>query len=409
MAATNKISRVANVALIISFLAVIWLPTWDWLWGIDPRPRLNENRKPAEFPRNITAPGPYLAAFGDFFEDHFGFRNRLVYWNTHWKWSIFNESPDTTTMQGEQGWIYWAKEGMVENYTGQAQFTQKDLQGWQKLLESRRDWLAQRGEKYIFVVAPNKETIYPEFLPKWVVKTRQPVKLDAFLAYMSQHSTVLMLDLRPDLIAAKTQGPTYYKTDTHWNNFGAFMAYRRLINTLQTQIPDLKPLDLECFARKPIVARGGDLAVCIGQEDDMPETQGVAFRPLEPLQPLQRLQRYAHDGQNWGIVTQNPAKKGKVILFRDSFAEAWIPFVGYHFNQVIYLPERVWDRGMLEREKPDLVIDEIVERKFNNQAPLQLLEADQRTVTNKAVSGEAKSNTAPLVGKTGPRQASAFP
>jgi len=409
MTATNTIRRVANAALILGFLAVIWLPTWDSLWELDRRPRPNENRKPAEFPRNITAPGPYLAAFGNFFEDHFGFRNRLVYWNTHWKWSIFNESPVTTTLQGEQGWLYWAKEGMVENYTGQAQFNQKDLQSWQKLLEARRDWLAQRGGKYIFVVAPNKETIYPEFLPKWVVKNGQPGKLDEFLAYMRQHSTVPVLDLRPVLIAAKSQGPTYYKTDTHWNNFGAFVAYQRLITALQQQIPDLKPLDLECFSRKPTVGRGGDLAICIGQEDDMPETQGVSFRPQEPLQPLQRWQRFAHDGQNWGIVTQNPEKKGKVILFRDSFADAWVPFVGYHFNQAIYLGERVWDRSMLQREKPDLVIDEIVERKFNNQVPLELLEADQRTATNKVLIGQAKITTAPLVGKAGPTQASAFP
>ncbi|HEV7928471.1 MAG TPA: alginate O-acetyltransferase [Verrucomicrobiae bacterium] len=409
MSATNKISRVANAVLIMSFLCVIWLPTSDWLWGLDHRPTPNENRKSAEFPRNITAPGPFLAAFGDFYEDHFGFRNRLVYWNTHWKWSIFKESPVTTTLQGEQGWLYWAKEGMVENYTGQAQFTQKDLQSWQKLLEARRDWLAQRGGKYIFVVAPNKETIYPEFLPKWVVKNSQPGKLDEFLAYMRQHSTVPVLDLRPDLIAAKSHGSTYYKTDTHWNNFGAFVAYQRLINALQAQIPDLKPLDLDCFIRKPMVRRGGDLAICIGQEDDMPETEGVDFRPQEPLKPLQSMQHHIQDRQSAIIVTQNPATRGKVILFRDSFADAWIPFVGYHFNQAIYLGHREWDRAMLERERPDLVIDEIVERKFNNQAPLQLLEADQRTGIDKVVKGEAKINTAPLMGKASPRQASAFP
>jgi alginate O-acetyltransferase complex protein AlgJ len=412
MTATNTIRRVSNVALIVSFLTVIWLPTWDWLWGLDRRPTLNENRKPAEFPRRFTTPGPYLAAFGSFFEDHFGFRNELVHWNAYWKWSIFNESPDTTTLQGEQGWLYWAKEGMVENYTGQAQFTEKELQNWQKLLEARRDWLARRGGKYIFVVAPNKETIYPEFLPKWVVRSGHAGKLDEFLAYMRQHSTVPVLDLRPDLIAAKSQRPTYYKTDTHWNNFGAFVAYQRLLHALQEQIPELKPLGLDCFDLIPAVGRGGDLAICIGQEYEMPETQGVTFRPLAPLHPLQRLQRlqrFDHDGQNSSIVTQNPAEKGKVILFRDSFSEAWIPFVGYHFNQAIYLGERTWDRAMLEREKPDLVVDEIVERKFNNQAPLELLAMDEKTETNGPLSVQAKINAAPLVGKTGPSQPSAPP
>jgi len=411
MAATNTtVRRASNLTLIASFLAVIWLPTWDWLWGLDRRPTLNENRKLAEFPRRFTAPGPYLADFGGFFEDHFGFRNQLVHWNTYWKWSVFNESPDTTTMQGEQGWLYWAREGMVENYTGRAQFTEQDLENWRRLLEARRDWLAQRGVKYIFVVAPNKETIYPEFLPKWVVKNGQPGKLDQFLAYMRQHSTVAVVDLRPDLLAAKAQGATYYKTDTHWNNFGAFVAYQRLLQALQPQMPELKPLELNCFDRTPTLARGGDLAICIGQEYDMPETQGITFRPLEPLHRLQQLPlvpRFAHDGMNESIVTQNPAQKGKVILFRDSFATAWIAFIGYHFNQAIFLGERVWDRAMLEREKPDLVIDEIVERKFNNEAPLQLLAKDEKTETNRFLSGQP--DTARLVGKTASGRPSGSP
>ena len=399
MTAINKSHRFANAPLILSFLAILWLPTWDSLWELDRRPTLNENRKPAEFPKEFTTPGSYLAAFGSFFEDHFGFRNQLVFWNTHWKEYVFHESPNSTTLQGEHGWLYLAKEGMVENCTGQAQFSRQDLQAWQKLLEARRDWLAQRGGKYIFVVAPNKESIYPEFLPKWVVKKDQPGKLDEFLAYMRQHSTVPVLDLRPGLIAAKAEGPTYLQTDTHWNSFGAFVGYQALINALQEQFPDLKPLGLESFIRKATVGRGGDLAVCLGQEGEMPETQGVTFRPREPLQPLRPVLRPSPEGQNGCIVTQNPAQKGKVILFRDSFASAWIPFIGYHFNQAIYLPQRVWDRNMLEREKPDVVIDEIVERKFNNQAPLELLAADQETSSNKLLSGPAKMNMPPQLEK----------
>ena len=51
MTTTNKPHRFANTALILSFLAIIWLPTWDSLWELDRRPALNENRKPADFPK----------------------------------------------------------------------------------------------------------------------------------------------------------------------------------------------------------------------------------------------------------------------------------------------------------------------------------------------------------------------
>jgi alginate O-acetyltransferase complex protein AlgJ len=398
MAATsplNSLRRAADVGLIALFLVVLWLPTWDWLWGLDRSPPPNENRKLAEFPKysEIAAPAPYLAAFGQFFEDHFGFRKQLVHWNTHWKQRLFDESPVSMAMQGRNGWLYWASEGMLENYTGQARFSEADLQNWQKLLEARRDWLAQRGEKYIFVVAPNKETIYPEFLPKWVVKSGQSGKLDQFLAHMRAHSTVPVLDLRPSLLAAKKDGPTYFRTDTHWNSFGAFIAYQQILGALQPQMPGLQPLALDAFSRTPTVDHGGDLAVCIQQENEMQENYGIIFKPRAPLPPFQRP---CIESVSGGVLTRNPEKSGKAVIFRDSFAGALIAFMGYHFNEVLYIWQPQWDKALLEREKPDLVIDEIVERHFNNENPRQLLVSDEKRPHAKytALQSEAGQQTA---------------
>jgi hypothetical protein len=64
-------------------------------------------------------------------------------------------------------------------------------------------------------------------------------------------------------------------------------------------------------------------------------------------------------------------------LLRDSFADGWIPFLGYHFHEVIYLLQPEWNKPFLEREKPDVVIDEMVQRLFNNQNPSQLLKSDK--------------------------------
>jgi alginate O-acetyltransferase complex protein AlgJ len=391
---SSPVRRVADAGLIALFLVVLWLPTWDWLWGLDRSLAPNENRKLAEFPKfsAMTFPGPYLAAFGEFFQDHFGFRKQLVHWNVHWKQKFFNESPVKMALQGRDGWLYWASEGMLENYTGQSQFKQSDLQNWQKLLEARRDWLAERGEKYLFVVAPNKESIYPEYLPEWVVKTGRPGKLDQFLAYMRAHSTVPILDLRPSLIEAKKDGPTYLVTDTHWNSFGGFIAYQQIIRALQPQVPGLQPLALNAFSRTPTIGHGGDLAVCIQQQDQMQETQAIIFKPRWPLAPLK--QAGTHNRFTEGVVTKNPDQSGKAVIFRDSFAEALAAFMGYHFNEVLYIWQPQWDKELLEVEKPDLVIDEIVERHFNNESPQQLLLSDEKPPRGKYAASEGAAGKA---------------
>jgi hypothetical protein len=370
----------ASRALIIIFIALLWLPTLDSLWGLDRSPPPNEKRKLANYPvyKSLRSMGPYLAALEGYFDDHFGFRKRLVRWNNHWKLKLFNESPVSMAMQGREGWLYWAGDGMLANYEGTTRFDEQELNDWQKLLETRRDWLAARGEKYVFVIAPDKHSVYPEYLPEWVVKSGKPSKLDQLLAHMRAHSTVEVIDLRPALIAAKNAGATYLQTDTHWNTFGAFIACQQLVRSLQGQLPGIKPLLLDAFDRKSIVGPGGDLAVCLEQEDEMQETQEVRFAPRLPLSPLRQINA-GPIGQWTGagaVITRNPDAVGKAVLFRDSFGEAWIPFLGYHFHEAIYFRQTEWNKQLLEREKPDVVIDEMAERLFNNQNPRQLLKMD---------------------------------
>ena len=221
-------------------------------------------------------------------------------------------------------------------------------------MEARRDWIAARGGKYVFVVAPDKHSIYPEYLPEWVVKSAQPSKLDQLLAHLRAHSSVTVLDLRPALLAAKKSGPTYLQTDTHWNKFGAFIGYQQLMQTLQGQLPGMNPLPLEAFDRKKIVRRGGDLAVCLGQQEEIQETNDVLFVPRPPLTPLIQTD-VGSIGEQTGtgaVLTRNPDATGKVVVFRDSFAESWMPFLGYNFREAIYLRQAEWNKPFLEREKP---------------------------------------------------------
>ncbi len=83
--------------------------------------------------------------------------------------------------------------------------------------------------------------------------------------------------------------------------------------------------------------------------------------------------------------TFNEHASGKALLFRDSFARAWYPFLGQHFREVIYIWHPEWDRPLIEREKPDVVIDEMLERIFNEQDPVALARLDRMSETNSPI------------------------
>jgi len=373
-ATTSTSVRGSNIVLIGLFVTLLWLPTLDAFFHIDWTPPRSENRAMAAFPKFQPVSlglGVYLAGLDAYFNDHFGCRKCLVQWNNRLRWSLFKDR-NTSVLVGKANWLFTTEMQMIDHYTGQLQFTPEQLRDWQVLLEKRRDWLARRGISYLFVVAPDKQSIYSKELPDWAVKVRPQTKLDQFYAYMHAHSTVPVLDLRGVVRDARQTCPTYFKTDTHWNMFGGFMAYQELIRNLATVAPALKlePLPLASFTLTNHPEPGMDLARILGLS--MAESNAFSLIPKPGLpQFTTKLARPDHPMEPQFI--NNPQAQGRMIVFQDSFAMSWISFLGYHFNQVTYLWEYDLDPVWIEREKPDIVVSEMVERFFNIGDPKKLM------------------------------------
>src|ERR1043165_2458479 len=197
MRPTQKLLHRAPTFLLIGgFVGLLWMPLVDWCFHLDHSPVPNENRALAQSPSFSVAfanPREFFSQCEAYYRDHFGFRNRLVRWSNRWKNRWFKESTLSAVTTGAQGWLFFTGDYMLDNYLGQKHLSDADLEHWKQLLEKRRDWETADGAKYIFVVTPDKHSIYPEYLPAWLVKNPKnpaPDKLDQFFAYMKTHSTV---------------------------------------------------------------------------------------------------------------------------------------------------------------------------------------------------------------------------
>jgi alginate O-acetyltransferase complex protein AlgJ len=379
----DKINSLMKLLIAITFLVILWLPTLDSFFDLDNAPWLNEKRAPAAFPDispDVDVLRALPAGVQAYYDDHFGFRRRLIHWEQRWKQAFFQETSRPDVMIGRDGWLFYTAYQMIEHYRGIKTFSPDELQNWRSLLEKRRDWLAQRGIKYLFVIPPDKHSIYPEYLPDWMTKAGTQTKLDQFFAYMKAHSTVEVLDLRPALRDAKKTARTYLYTDTHWNSFGGFIGYQDLERSLACQLPDLgEPLPFEAFNPTRRLEKEGDLAVMLGQ--NYPEREGIQLTPLPPL-ILPAFKKDIHIYvKQWPkdmdpVFTENPSKKRTLLMFRDSFSNEWVCLLGHHFNRVIYIWQYNWNCQLIEREKPDVIVDEILERSFNVLDTSQLLKED---------------------------------
>jgi hypothetical protein len=266
-------------------------------------------------------------------------------------------------MMGKDGCLFFDEHGMhlAENFQGLLPFPPEELADLARYHEARRDWLASRGIQYIFAVAPDKQSIYPDLLPSWLKPTDKETKLDQFINYMREHSTVNVVDLRPALRAGRQTAPTYYKTDSHWNSFGGFIASEELAKAVTNPVRTV-PLPLDSFEFTNIPLKRGDLSLLLGvyaQEDEQGLVPGTNLPLLmkttvnpEFIVPT----RY----------TSNAWAQGTCVLFGDSFSPALQPFLGYHFKTAGYFwAPGGFDTNIIARMNPNVVISEIVERHFN--------------------------------------------
>ena len=266
-------------------MVALWLPIIGMMLRVDDGLVRTENRTLAAAPELPTDPRE-LARFprrlAQYFADRFGFRNALVRLHARAMFEGLGVSPDPRVIVGDNGWLYFAGEGALEVWRGDSLFSASELDSWTRTLEARRTWLEAQGAGYLFTVVPEKPNIYPEHLPDGVVPLRAERRLDQLIAALRSRTNVQVVDLRPALRAGKAVMPTYQRTDTHWTDHGAWLAYRELMRAAEPFVGPIAALPLGRFATVREDRPGGDLAEMLALRDRVREELAV----LSPRVPL---------------------------------------------------------------------------------------------------------------------------
>lgn len=356
-----------RVMLVAIFVAAIVAPGLGLLLGVD-RTTVSESemRELAAWPRWSWARhdvAAWPAAFQTYFEDHFALRSRLIDWRATLFWYGLGMSPNDQVIAGRQGWLFYAADGGLEDWTQAEPFTREELDVWRDTLVRRRAYLARRGIPFLLVIAPDKQMVYPEFMPSRLRRLRDDYRADQLIAHLRDRAPDIdVLDLRGPVIAAKSQDLLYHRYDTHWNDRGGLVAYQAILRVARRWWPSLEPLDRSDFDTDPRVP-SGDRTTMLGLTDPgklaMPglvRKGGDRHRVVFPVVP----DPYGEVGE---LVTEQPDRSlPRLMMFRDSFAGRLIPFLSEHFSRASYFWQNELDFDAIERDKPDLVIQEYVAR-----------------------------------------------
>ena len=364
------------VGLRIAFLAlcfgIVSAPLWTGGAGVDKGQFGSGSRNPHLFPKIGFQDGSWKtfpAAFDAYFGDHFSLRTAYMKLYAFTLWHLFHVSSSSEVLVGRAGWLYYndvEDNDPIATYRGTNLLVDARWQAARSALVAWRDWLQARGIGFVVCIAPEKTSIYPEYLPPGFATRNHRTRVDQFMEACAGPGDIEVVDLRGPVLQAKQDGklPLYFRTDTHWNPAGAHVGASVLLKALSSRLPAIEPLDDSDFAPQVEAAPGGDLAKILGIETGLKDWT-VAYRPRLPLEeaPLDPDQGVVVTGESRSTLP-------RALFFRDSFANGMIPFLSPDFSRAVYIWDHQLDPRLIEKEKPDIVVLEMVERYVSHTVDL---------------------------------------
>jgi alginate O-acetyltransferase complex protein AlgJ len=356
-----------QVALTFIFLTVLLIFSSSTILSSKKDISLQEKRQLAQFPHfswTMYSMANWLKSLDIYLKDHFFYRERLVFLNALLRVKLFHRSPTFVVLAGKEGWYFFMGDWALHDYLGNFDKNVDALRSWEKLITLRQQRMQNVGGNYLVAVAPNKESVYPEYLPGRFEGKAGTTMLDALKKQMRESPMAdHFLDLGEPLQMAKTTGQIYYKTDSHWNDRGAHFAYSAIIERIKLWYPEVISLPETRFKKRfQLLPFRGDLVSLMG-------LSGVISEPRENWKIQTRCAE-----QMDGDISSEMLPAGKllkangcpagaalrVLVISDSFGEGPLrEYLSETFQEVVYSRELSFPdlQSYIAQYQPDLVLD----------------------------------------------------
>jgi len=375
-------SKVLNIvfqrALITIFFIVIFGPSLKMIFEDRTFISVAEKRSLAElpsFPENFSQIQGFFPKVDTYLSDHFGFREWMV---SRYQVEVGKRFKDassvTEVLKGLDNWYFFTGNEMLKDFTGRDLKNSDDLKRWIDSFREKKKWLEERGIRYLFLVPPNKISVYSEFVGEQWVKNRGMSKLAQIKSSLTAADSSSFLDLTPALLKENHLDILYYKSDTHWTSYGAFLAYQAIADTIESMFPGVR--FKRDFAMTPTITRRcevknsncGDLTGMLLDYESFEESyrEFLPFPRCAQKQPLTyELSNLTKSHNQSYFQTSCQHGQLKAVVFRDSFFGDLEPYFSENFKEVIYL-WKGYDQNnikeLLSTFEPDIIIEEQVER-----------------------------------------------
>ncbi len=267
----------------------------------------------------------------------------------------------STYFIGKDKWLFLGNYyGNVLDYTINAKPSSKQtINNTLARIKTIQDIAKSHNIPFVLLISPNKQTIYPEFLPKWV-KIRSEYRLGDIISEKVKEHNLNVIFPKKAMLAEKAKATqlnkrVYWSDDSHWNRHGAFTAFKEFWPVLMAQgdFPDIANAVSLKEVKRP----------------DKADLLTISKLPMEYADPTD----YAYVLED--KAKQSIKKKAHLLTLNDSFSYALMPLYDMAFDKVSRYNWNDIDlakyKELIETLKPDAIIYQVVEHKLHDTGLIQ--------------------------------------
>ena len=218
----------------------------------------------------------------------------------------------------------------------------------------------------IYVIVPSTMTVYPELVPD-IYTPASTTKLD-LVSEALKNGGATVIDLKTTFAQHKNdEMPLYYKLDSHWTDYGAFVAYTELFDHIAEKFPEAKPRTIDQFNWYGKDYQSGDMSYYLGMSKyGIREYSYYRTFKIEVPYGATYVNRYvsadkltySDDVTYERILTTKDRTLPTAIVMRDSYSTQMYDILAERLYRTYYsgMWNYTWDNSQIDRVKPDYVI-----------------------------------------------------
>jgi peptidoglycan/LPS O-acetylase OafA/YrhL len=271
--------------------------------------------------------------------------------------------------KGKEGWLFLGNdyENTVAKLRLAIQPSEKEIENNLSQFDAIAKKASNSNTRVALLIGPNKSSVYKEFLPTKM--NPSDMRYSTYITNpLSEIANLTVVDPTELIIKSKTEeGILYWRTNTHWNQKGSYLAFKSLMEKLNLKYPNVEFKQSE----KP---HSGDL-ISIGQLKEFPIKNDDDWNYKILLDSQINKEEFKDESNDTfvgkgKVVNKKALNNMAVWVIGDSFTRAISPYIEASFKEVRYvdhwsnklksLPSEIDDSN----EKPNLILIVRVERSF---------------------------------------------